>query len=99
MKHVRKHTFRLGTYRISEGEGWVGLCDQPDDYFTLRMEVLTGRSVKALACQIHEALHAEGCPDSFLHQDKDPCDNIARFLMRMGWTRDCDSAAPKEESK
>ena len=91
---VKTHTFKQGKYHIVEGEGWVGMCDIPDQYKTLRMEVLTGRGVKALACQIHESLHAEGCPKKFLHQDDDPCDNIARFLVRMGWERKVDSAAP-----
>ena len=94
---VRSHKFHLGKYRIKEGRGWVGRADVPDNYNTLRMEVLTGRSVEALACQIHEALHAEGCKDAFLHRaEGDPCENIARFLVRMGWERKVDSAAEVE---
>ena len=94
---IRTHKFARGKYHIVEGDGWVGLCDIPDQYNTLRMEVLTGRSVKALACQIHEALHAEGCPNKFLHRKEgDPCDNLARFLVRMGWERKVDSAAKIE---
>jgi len=92
---LRTHTFKLGKYVISEGDGWVGSCDIPDQYTTLRMQVQTGKSVKALSCQIHEALHAEGCHDKFVHRDGvDPCDNIARFLVRMGWERKVESAAP-----
>ena len=92
---VKTHSFKLGKYHISEGDGWVGSCDCPDNYSTLRMQVLRGKTAKALACQLHEAMHAEGCPDKFLHRDDgDPCDNIARFLVRMGWVRNCDNKAP-----
>ena len=98
-RHVKTHTFKLGKYKVREGYGWVGLCDQPSRSNALYIETLAGRDVKALACQIHEALHAEGCADSFLHQDVDPCDNIARFLVRMGWVRECDHAAPIEGGK
>lgn len=98
MKQIRTHTFKLGSYHITEGSGWVGSCDIPDNYHVLRIAVLQGRDVKALSSQIHEALHAEGCPKPFLHRKEgDPCDNLARFLVRMGWERKADHVAPLED--
>ena len=93
---VRTHRFTLGKYRILEGDGWDGVCDTPSDDDTLEVRVLSGRGQRALRSQIHEFLHAEDCPDSFLHRDDDPCDNLARILIRMGWRRKCKSAAARE---
>jgi len=85
---VRTHTFRLGRYYLEFSKnGWDGVCDTPggEDH-KLEMSVISGDSQRALRSQLHEALHAEKIPDSFLHDKEwDMCDNIARFLWRLGW--------------
>lgn len=96
---VKTHTFPLGKYRVLEGHGWDGVCDCPDDKehpSMMEVRVLAGKGQRALRSQVHEFLHACGCPDSFLHREDDPCDNLARALVRMGWRRECESKADME---
>lgn len=50
------------------------------------MIVLKGATLKSLNTAIHEALHAEGVPNRFVHEGTP--DRIARFLWRLGWRRD-----------
>jgi len=88
-KPVKTHSFRLGKYRINLCSEIIGLCDIPDDgkNQVLDMHILTGNSIKALNSALHEALHAEGVSDKFLHDKEgyEDTDRLARFLWRLGW--------------
>jgi hypothetical protein len=89
MSKVKTHSFRLGKYYIDEDRDIEGYCDQPDTYYNLRMVIMGGKDYKALSSALHEALHAEGIPDKYLHKGDGTSDTerIARFLWRLGWRR------------
>jgi len=85
---VKTHTFRLGKYNVCfSKDGWDGICEVPSEpKDKLEISVLEGNSQRVLRSQIHESLHAEGIPDKYLHDKEwDVCDNVARFLWRLGW--------------
>jgi len=91
-RRVKTHSFRLGQYRINEGGPINGTCEVPapvkdDKYYD--MHILEGRDVNALDTAIHEALHAEGIPDKYIHLKDGSSDThrIALFLWRLGWRK------------
>lgn len=86
MRKLKTHTFRFGRYHIEFAHGLDGCCDIPDEPGVeprLDMIVLEGNTLKALNTSIHEAMHAEGISDEYVH-DGSP-DRIASFLWRKGW--------------
>ena len=90
MGKVKTHTFRLGRYVISQEDApLLGLCDIPDNYSTLRIIIQDGNDYQALSTALHEALHAEGIPDKYLHDEEGYSDTerVARFLWRLGWRK------------
>lgn len=69
-----------------------GYCDVPDEPGRepkLGMCVIDGDDVRALNSQLHEALHAIGVPDRYLHDEdgNEATTSLARFIWRMGWRR------------
>ena len=92
MKPVRTHTFALGKYDITQFKGYIdGVCDLPNDNTKrLGMMIPDGDDLNTLDATLHEALHASGVPDKYLH-DKDgysKTEPIARFLWRLGWRKE-----------
>lgn len=91
MKKVKTHTFRLGTYNITETEnGHHGCCELPTKSKNPNLEVsiLGGNTKKALCTAIHEFMHAEGIPIRYLdHDNDDSAERIGIVLWRMGWRR------------
>ncbi len=85
MHGVKTHTFRFGKYTIDEAPGLYGCCDVPGMDHDLGMTLLSGSTCKALIIAIHEAMHAEGVPDRYVH-DLTP-DRIGRFLWRLGYRK------------
>jgi len=85
---MKTHTFRLGKYYIDE-DRCEGYCEQPSSDNRLNMIIWKGNDYKALSSALHEALHAEGIPDKYLHKEDGTSDTerIARFLWRLGWRR------------
>jgi len=89
---IRTHTFRLGTYDIEPIDGDIdGLCEVPNDPgdTSLLMMIRGGDDFRALNSALHEAMHAEGIPDKYLH-DKDgysDTERLARFLWRLGYRK------------
>ena len=86
---MKTHTFRLGKYRIHLTGKIEGVCDTPNTDKTLDMIILDGNDFKALNSAIHEAMHAEGIHDKYLH-DKDgysDTDRITRFIWRLGYRK------------
>jgi hypothetical protein len=84
---VKTHTFRLGKYDIEEARRIDGVCDVPGEGHG--MLILDGNDFKALNSALHEAMHAEGIPDRYLH-DSDGCsdtERLARFLWRLGYRK------------
>ena len=84
---VKTHTFKLGKYYIDQSDPIYGLCDTPNNYKRLHMIILDGDDLMALSSALHEAMHAEGISDKYLHGDKDSSENIARFLWRLGYRK------------
>lgn len=87
---MKTHTFRNGTYSVSEAGAIDGVCDIPDDgKDSLSMIILSGDSFRALNSALHEALHADGYPDKYLHDKEGYSDTerVARFLWRLGYRR------------
>ena len=85
---VKTHTFRLGKYHI-DIDKCEGFCDVPDQYTRLHMIILKDNGIKGLASALHEAMHAEGIPDKYIH-DKDgysDTERLARFLWRLGYRK------------
>ena len=94
MGKLKTHTFKLGKYHIQQTTGIFGMTDTPvvgtwksDKH---QMMVHEGNSLTALESAIHEALHAEGIPDKYLHDKNGDTDTerIARFIWRLGWRRE-----------
>ena len=90
---IRTHAFKLGKYHINLCGGLDGCADTPDNtkWKDSRhdMYVLDGSDIRSLHCQLHEAMHADGYPDSLLHDKEGFPDTwkLARFLWRLGWRR------------
>ena len=86
---VKTHTFRLGTYEIEEARNIEGYCDIPDGYYKLHMMIMGGNDFKALSSALHEAMHADGIPDKYVHDgiEISGTERIARFLWRLGYRR------------
>tara|TARA_Y100000310_G_scaffold155934_1_gene155375 strand:+ start:1432 stop:1710 length:279 start_codon:yes stop_codon:yes gene_type:complete len=90
---VKTHTFKLGRYHISFCCGIDGVCDVPDSkkWKDCRhdMIILEGGSYNALHSALHEAMHAEGIPDKYVHAEEgDSVRRIARFLWRLGYRKE-----------
>ena len=81
---VRTHTFKLGKYHIDQEDYIEGLCDLPDEYQKLHMIILQGNDVRGLSSTIHEAMHAEGVPGSYLDGERDASLHVDKFLWRLG---------------
>ena len=85
---VKTHTFRLGTYHVEQDSRIFGWCDVPPwDYKS--MCIPDGNDLEALDGAIHEAMHAEGIPDRYVHNKDGDSDTkrIARFLWRLGYRK------------
>ena len=93
MKTVRTHTFRNGKYYIDQ-DRVEGYCEIPDEDNKLHMIILPGDDLKTLASSLHEAMHANGIPNRYVHDKEGYCttDTIARFLWRLGWRRTKETA-------
>jgi len=95
MKRVKTHTFKLGKYHIIEANGLDGVTDCPDEdkweNCKHEMFILEGNSFAALHCALHEALHAEGVTDDYLHDKDGYADTyrLAKFLWRLGYRKEC----------
>ena len=87
--NVKTHTFRMGTYHIDETDAIEGYCDIPNEYYALRMMIMAGNDYKAFASALHEAMHAEGIPNKYVHDGEgySGTERIAKFLWRLGWRR------------
>ena len=85
---IKTHTFRLGKYHIDQDKV-EGLCDIPDKYNTLHMIIRDGNDFKALSSALHEAMHADGIPNRYVHTKEGYSDTerIARFLWRLGYRK------------
>jgi len=69
---IKSHTFKFGKYRIiwCSIEACCDVPDEPTDKLTMHTpEVVDYHTFKIAA---HEAEHADGLPDSIIH-DKDGC--------------------------
>ncbi len=87
---LRTHTFKLGKYTIHVGGAVMGCCDMPSDgKKLLHMHILDGNSLEALDVTMHEAMHAMGIPDRYLHGvfGESITKPLARFLWRLGWRK------------
>lgn len=85
---IKSHTFRLGKYSIMMAGSIDGVCDTPAEN-SLGMVILDNDDFRSLNSALHEALHAEGIPDRYLHDEDGYSDTerIARFLWRLGYRR------------
>ena len=82
---MKTHTFLGGRYHIEYADRIDGVCDVAGvDDDPLEMLILSGSDLRAFHSALHEALHAHGVPDRYIH-DRDGCANtwsMARFLWR-----------------
>jgi len=87
-KPVKTHTFRNGKYHISEDAALKGFCDVPP-WSEHSMCIESGNTLSALDTAIHEAMHADGIPDRYLHRKDGTSDTsrISRLMWRLGWRR------------
>ncbi len=86
MSKVKTQTFKLGKYEITEIDTQIlGLCDTPSE--KLGMMIPSGNTQEALWVTLHEASHAEGVLDKYLHGDRDFTVHQAKLLWRLGWRR------------
>lgn len=82
---IKTHTFRLGRYRIEFCYRIDGVCDTPnDDDEDLTMLLLDGSDFKAFNSALHEAMHADGIDDKYLHDKEGYSDTerLAKFMWR-----------------
>ena len=89
-RKVKTHTFKNGRYKIRHiNQPILGVCDMPDENDNLEMMIPDGNTFECFRTVLHEAMHASGIPDKYLH-DKDGCCDIkqlAKFIWREGWRK------------
>lgn len=88
MNKIKTHTFRLGKYKIIQiNEPIYGVCDIPDEDDNLEMMIPAGNDLNSLQTALHEAMHADGIKDKYIHNEDGSCDvgRLARCLWRLGW--------------
>ena len=85
---IKTHTFRFGKYQVAQASRIDGVCDTPNDD-TKGMVILDGNDFRSLNSALHEAMHAEGIPDEYIHDKEGFSDTerIARFLWRLGYRK------------
>ena len=84
MHKVRSATFNGKKYKVS-WTGWIGGVTDVDGPGEREILLIEGDEFKHFSSALHEALHAAGIPDKYLHQrDGDSkTDDIAKFLWRI----------------
>jgi hypothetical protein len=84
---MKTHTFRLGKYRIEFCSRIYGCTDVPGDE-DLTMLIQEGNDYAAFSTALHEAMHAEGIPDKYMHTKEGESDTerLARFMWR--WVKE-----------
>ena len=86
---IKTHTFRTGKYIVERVNRIDGITDTPDPkgHVDRYICAVTCGGVRELDNWLHEALHAEGIPDKYLHKKDGTSDTerIARFLWRLGY--------------
>jgi hypothetical protein len=86
---IRTHTFNGVTYKIEFADRIDGVCDVPDDETAPEILLVPGKKQRHLNAALHEALHAIGVPDKYLHDEEgfSQTEDVARFLWRLGFRR------------
>jgi hypothetical protein len=89
---IKYHTFKLGKYKIEFTHRIEAVTDVPVDDWdnTEKVMLLTKKKgIRGLDNALHEALHAEGVPDEYLHDDEgySITRRVARFLWRLGYRK------------
>lgn len=81
---MKTHKFHHGRYRIDRAK-LDGVCDIPGEpSATMQMIIPPGKTFAAFHAALHEALHADDCPISYVHRGGvDGTKNLARFLWRL----------------
>ncbi len=102
MKKVKTHKFKLGKYKIEFVDKLYGYADAPHTFkdgkpinycwedMSKEMWIIdTGNDYEELDTLVHEALHAEGIPDEFIHDKEGNSDTyrLSKFLWRLGYRR------------
>ncbi len=101
MKKIKTHTFRLGRYRIEFTDKLYGLTDipsaienkKPVNYTwkdsTKDIIIVLSGGLEELDTCLHEALHAEGIPNNYLHDKNGESTTmrLSRFLWRLGYRK------------
>ena len=97
MKKVKTHKFRLGRYNILFCEKLYGYTDIPDETKNgnpicyrwkdtdKTMEIVEEGGLSELDTTLHEAMHAEGIPDKYIHDGGS--NRLSNFLWRLGYRR------------
>ena len=83
---MKTHTFNGRKYRIEQTGRIDGVTDVPcdEDDEQLTMLILDGDGLRSLHSAIHEAMHAHGIPDKYIHDKTGDFStwDIARFIKR-----------------
>jgi len=80
---MKTHTFRHGKYRIEYCSRIYGCTDVPGDE-DLTMLLVDGKDYAAFSTALHEAMHADGIPDEFMHtaEGESDTERLSRFMWR-----------------
>ena len=88
---MKSHTFRLGKFVLEFVDRIDGITDTPDpeSKCTRYICIVESGGYREFSTALHEAMHADGIPDEYMHKDDGTSDTerIAKFLWMMGYRR------------
>jgi hypothetical protein len=87
---MKTHSFNGEPYEIEVVDNLLGICISRHEAIMGKIIIeKSKKQIDELDTAIHEALHAIGIPDKYLH-NKDgtgKVDDVARFIWRLGWRK------------
>jgi len=88
---MKTHTFKLGKFILDFVDRIDGITDTPDvkGEDNRYICIVESGGYRELSTVLHEAMHADGIPDCYLHKADDTSDTerIAKFIWRLGYRK------------
>ena len=88
---MKSHTFKLGKFTLQLVDRIDGITETPDieGEYNRRICIVKSGGYRELSSALHEALHADGIHDDYLHKPDGTSDTerIAKFLWRYGYRK------------
>ena len=89
---MKTHTFKMGKFYLEYVNRIDGITELPDVKgcpCKRSICIVNGGGYRELSTSLHEAMHADGIPDEYLHKRDGTSDTerIAKFLWRLGYKK------------